>query len=100
MVQCKQCGLPHNIGFVSTRFAGNDGVSLETEKWADFFERIGFNCFYFAGELDRPPERSYLVPEAHFQHPEIKEIYQKCFGTEIRQRSMTRREARPVCQPG
>ena len=24
-----------NIGFISTRFAGTDGVSLETDKWAD-----------------------------------------------------------------
>ena len=24
-----------NIGFVSTRFAGTDGVSLETSKWAE-----------------------------------------------------------------
>ena len=91
MVECAQCGLFHNIGFVSTRFAGTDGVSLETEKWAEFFESIGFNAFYFAGELDRPPERSYHVPLAHFQHPEIKEIYRHCFGTQIRKRSTTRR---------
>ncbi len=90
MVQCKQCGLPHNIGFISTRFAGTDGVSLEAEKWAEFFEKIGFNCFYFAGEVDRPPAQSYRVPEAHFQHPEIKEIYRKCFGTQVRKRSTTR----------
>ena len=91
MVYCEQCNLPHNIGFVSTRFAGTDGVSLETEKWAAFFENIGFNCFYFAGEVDRPPERSYHVPEAHFQHPEIKKIYQTCFGTQIRKRATTDR---------
>ena len=24
-----------NIGFISTRFAGTDGVTLEAEKWAD-----------------------------------------------------------------
>jgi mannosylglucosylglycerate synthase len=89
MVHCKECGLPHNIGFVSTRFAGTDGVSLETEKWAEFFEKIGFNCFYFAGEVDRPPERSYHVPEAHFQNPEIKAIYHACFGVQIRKRGTT-----------
>jgi len=91
MVHCKQCGLPHNIGFVSTRFAGTDGVSLETEKWSQFFEQIAFNCFYFAGEVDRPPQQSYCVPEAHFQHPAIKEIYRKCFGVQVRKRSTTRR---------
>ena len=28
----------NNIGFISTRLAGTDGVSLETAKWADVFE--------------------------------------------------------------
>ena len=27
-----------NIGFVSTRIAGTDGVSLEIQKWADVKE--------------------------------------------------------------
>jgi len=31
-----------NIGFVSTRFAGTDGVSLESSKWANVFEYNGF----------------------------------------------------------
>jgi glycosyltransferase involved in cell wall biosynthesis len=59
------------IGFVSTRFAGTDGVSLETTKWAQALERLGHNSFYFAGECDRPDEVCYVVPEAHFEHPEI-----------------------------
>jgi glycosyltransferase involved in cell wall biosynthesis len=58
-----------NIGFVSTRFAGIDGVSLEAGKWADVLETEGYNCFWFAGELDKDPGKSYLAPEAHFQHP-------------------------------
>lgn len=29
------------IGFVSTRMAGTDGVSLETRKWAAIFRRLG-----------------------------------------------------------
>ena len=32
---------PLHIGFVSTRFSGTDGVSLETEKWADVLENMG-----------------------------------------------------------
>jgi hypothetical protein len=28
-----------NIGFISTRLAGIDGVSLEASKWADVLER-------------------------------------------------------------
>ena len=89
MNTCNYCGRTHNVGFISTRLAGTDGVSLETEKWADVFESEGFNCFYFAGELDRPPERSYLVEEAHFQHPDIKEIHNKCFGVSKRNRKTT-----------
>ena len=91
MGYCSQCGRHHNVGFISTRLAGTDGVSLETAKWADVFEQVGFSCFYFAGELDRKPECSFLVEEAHFQHPEIKNIFRKCFGTRVRARSVTRK---------
>ncbi len=71
---------PKNIGFISTRLAGTDGVSLETSKWANSFEREGFTCFYFAGECDRPPERSYIVKEVHFKHPDIRKIHKNSFG--------------------
>jgi glycosyltransferase involved in cell wall biosynthesis len=91
MGYCSQCGRHHNVGFISTRFAGTDGVSLETAKWADVFEQEGFSCFYFAGELDRIPESSLLVEEAHFQHPEIKAIFRNCFGARVRERSVTRK---------
>jgi len=64
----------HHIGFISTRFAGTDGVSLETEKWAIVLERLGHKCFYFAGECDRPAEQSQVVPEAFYRHPEIEAI--------------------------
>jgi len=80
-----------NVGFISTRIAGTDGVSLELEKWANVFEKFGLNCFYFAGELDRPPERSYLVEEAHFTHPEIKEIHNKIFGVTTRDRAVSKK---------
>ncbi len=56
-----------NIGFVSTRFSGTDGVTLETSKWARVFQRNGCKTYWFAGELDRDPAVSYLAPEAHFQ---------------------------------
>jgi glycosyltransferase involved in cell wall biosynthesis len=80
-----------NVGFISTRIAGTDGVSLELEKWANIFEKLGLTCFYFAGELDRPPERSYLVEEAHFTHPEIKAVYNKSFGILTRDRSISKK---------
>jgi len=90
MVKCRHCNKVHHVGFVSTRLAGTDGVSLETAKWAQVFEREGFQCHYFAGKLDRPEEYSYVLPEAHFSHPEIKNIYRHCFGTRKRPRKITR----------
>lgn len=89
MTYCRSCERYHNVGFISTRFMGTDGVSLETEKWADVFTRRGFDCFYFAGELDRPPKRSFLSPEAHFSHPAIREIHQSVFGVYDRGRYLT-----------
>jgi glycosyltransferase involved in cell wall biosynthesis len=78
-----------NVGFISTRLAGTDGVSLETAKWVQIFEEVGLDCFYFAGELDRPPEKSYFAAEAHFTHPEILEISNNVFGVSVRERSTT-----------
>lgn len=80
-----------NIGFVSTRIAGTDGVSLEIHKWAEVLTRFGFNCFYFAGELDRPMDISLLVEEAHFEHPDIHSINQDIFGKRQRSRGTSDR---------
>ncbi len=63
------------IGFISTRFEGTDGVSLETRKWTTVLESLGHSCFYFASACDRPAECSRVVPEAHFRHPDIQAIY-------------------------
>lgn len=67
------------IGFISTRFAGTDGVSLETKKWADVLEGLGHTCFYFCGECDRPEAVSHIVPQAYYRHPEIDAISQTVF---------------------
>jgi glycosyltransferase involved in cell wall biosynthesis len=75
-----------NIGFISTRIAGTDGVSLEIQKWADVLERNRFSCFYFAGVSDRDPEKSFLLEEAHFEHPVIEEINTDLFGKKDRRR--------------
>lgn len=72
------------IGFISTRFAGTDGVSLETEKWATVLRRMGHSCFYFSGLSDRPEEISYTVPEVFFHHPEIDTLNQKLFYQDTR----------------
>ncbi len=83
----KNSGSSHNIrniGIISTRIAGTDGVSLEIGKWAHCLERNGFSCFYMAGEIDRPDDRSFLAEEFHFNHPEIKQIQDEVFGRIIR----------------
>jgi len=78
------------IGFVSTRFAGTDGVSLESAKWAQVLEGHGYSSYWYAGILDRNPERCMLVPEASFAHPEIAAINTEVFGKLTRTRQMTR----------
>ena len=83
--------MANNVGFVSTRLAGTDGVSLEAEKWANVFVNEGLDCFYFAGELDTPTDHSYLAEEAHFKHPAVVEINRNCFGVRTRGRHITRK---------
>jgi glycosyltransferase involved in cell wall biosynthesis len=63
-----------HIGFVSTRLAGTDGVSLETAKWVAVLERLGHTCFFFAGQSDWPAARSCVVPEAFLGHHAVDEI--------------------------
>jgi glycosyltransferase involved in cell wall biosynthesis len=73
-----------NIGFVSTRLAGTDGVTLETIKWARTCRELGHNAFFCAGQLDPEISPGVLLPEAHFTHPEIVALQQKCFGIHTR----------------
>jgi glycosyltransferase involved in cell wall biosynthesis len=68
--------ISRRVGFISTRFAGTDGVSLEADKWSAVLQRMGYESFYFCGLSDRPAERSYLVPEAFYRHPAIDAINQ------------------------
>ena len=79
-----------HIGFVSTRLAGTDGVSLETQKWAAVLERIGCRCFYFAGLADTPAECSRVVPEAFFDHPLVRALQQLAFSRTVRPPAVTR----------
>jgi len=80
-----------NVGFVSTRIAGTDGVSLELDKWARVLERNGYTCHYLAGELDRPADRSMEVRRFHFLHPDILELQAVLFGRKTRPRWATER---------
>jgi glycosyltransferase involved in cell wall biosynthesis len=72
------------VGFVSTRLAGTDGVSLETAKWVNVLTSLGHECFFFAGESDWPSERSLVVAEAHFEHPDILGLTTNLFQNHIR----------------
>ncbi|MGD1969437.1 MAG: glycosyltransferase family 4 protein [Desulfobacterales bacterium] len=78
-----------NIGFISTRLAGTDGVSLESSKWAEVFQQSGHKCFWFAGALDRKPEYSFHVPEAHFKTEQNQWINQRVFGQKGREQPVT-----------
>lgn len=69
------------IGFVSTRFHGTDGVSLEAAKWAKVLEKdLNHECFWFAGKLDTPAHSSSLCPEAFFEHPSVISLQEKLFN--------------------
>jgi glycosyltransferase involved in cell wall biosynthesis len=68
------------IGFVSTRFSGTDGVSLEARKWAEVLERLGHTCYFCAGECDRGPDFSHIVPEAAFNHPAVEAVSMAAFS--------------------
>ncbi len=78
-----------NVGFISTRIAGTDGVSLEINKWAEILERNRYDCFYFAGQLSKPKSRSLLSELAFFEHPEILEITEALFGKRKRSTELT-----------
>ncbi len=78
-----------NIGFVSTRFAGTDGVTLEAGKWAEVLGENGFSCYWFAGELDRSPKRSMHVPEAHFKDEQNQWIEERIWGKKFRKPAVT-----------
>ncbi len=68
------------IGFLSTRLAGTDGVSLETRKWAEVAQRLGHEVYYCAGQLDDDAPNPTLIPELHFRDPEAMAIGEMVFG--------------------
>jgi mannosylglucosylglycerate synthase len=81
----------HRIGFVSTRFDGTDGVSLETQKWAHVLEALGQSVYYFAGQSDQPEEISFVVPEAHFLNADVQAIANISYRSSTRPPEITRR---------
>jgi glycosyltransferase involved in cell wall biosynthesis len=82
-------GAPRRIGFISTRFHGTDGVTLETRKWAQILEGMGHSSYWMAGLLDAPPAASHEVPLAFFNHPEVAAVQDRLFGVPTRTRETT-----------
>lgn len=73
--------MPKRIGFISTRFAGTDGVSLESAKWAEVLWDDKHLSYWYSGRNDRAADISYVVPEAHFNHPENEWINERIWNT-------------------
>lgn len=80
---------PKRIGFISTRFRGTDGVTLEARKWATILEDMGHTCHWMAGQLDAPAGRSYEAPLAYFGHPEVDAVQARLFDVTSRSRAIT-----------
>jgi glycosyltransferase involved in cell wall biosynthesis len=73
-----------HVGFLSTRFAGTDGVSLESAKWAEVLWEQGHISAWYAGVLDRAAPDSMCIPEAFFGHPDNEWINQQLWGKKHR----------------
>lgn len=69
-----------NVGVVSTRFHGTDGVSLETAKVADVVEEAGHDVAWFAGELGQRFHPGTTHPLAHFKAPAVLRLTEAAFG--------------------
>lgn len=80
-----------NIGFVSTRFAGQDGVSLESAKWAEVLWQDRHVSFWYSGQSDRNPDISHVVPEAFFGFFENQWINERIWKGDVRDRFVTER---------
>ena len=78
-----------HIGFVSTRFQGTDGVSLEAKKWVEVLTKMGFECYFFAGLSDWDSERTMVVSEAFWEDPQVAEIQKQVFGQNTRNEEIT-----------
>jgi hypothetical protein len=83
--------MAQNIGFISTRFAGQDGVSLESAKWAEVLWEDRHISYWYSGQSDRDPGISFVAPEAYFGFSENKWINDRIWGTEQRERFITER---------
>lgn len=82
-------GTPKRLGFISTRFHGTDGVTLEAKKWAHILGGLGHESFWMAGLLDTPADISHVASLAYFNHPRVAALQAKLFGVTTRSRAVT-----------
>lgn len=80
-----------NIGFISTRFAGQDGVSLESAKWAQVLWDDRYVSYWYSGRSDRHQSITHCVPEAYFGFAENQWINECIWGQTKRSREVTSR---------
>jgi mannosylglucosylglycerate synthase len=69
-----------NVGIVSTRFCGTDGVTLESSKVADTLEEDDQTPVWFAGERGHRFEPGVTHPLAHFKAPAVRRLEEAAFG--------------------
>ncbi len=67
-----------NIGFISTRLAGTDGVSLETAKLADVVRQFKHKAYFCAGELDSHLQ-GLADPMLHFADSVAQSLHDRAF---------------------
>lgn len=68
-----------------TRYAGTDGVSLETRKWMNVLSESGHECFCFCGENGYlPGDRVVVEPKAHLDDADNVSINSSLFQRKSR----------------
>lgn len=70
------------IGLIGTRFAGLDGVSLESIKVARVLESLGHEVSWFAGVLDDEFSPGVQSSDAFFDTEANLELNSRIFGTD------------------
>ncbi len=70
------------IGFIGVRFAGLDGVTLESAKLADVLRAAGHEVSWFAGELGAEYTPGVAFAPARFDTAENLALQEACFGVE------------------
>ncbi|MDJ0925113.1 MAG: glycosyltransferase [Acidimicrobiia bacterium] len=70
-----------HIGMIGTRFAGLDGVTLESLKVADVLRSLGYRVSWFGGRIGPGFEPAFEDPEAYFDTPENHELNAQVFQT-------------------